>query len=60
MGLPVYQRQHSCPTDGVCVVGCMEGACQYTSGNIRARKRVEEAQGILESVKTGGERVQDS
>jgi len=44
--------------DGVCVVGCMEGACQYTSGNIRARKRVEEAQRILESINTGGERVQ--
>ena len=36
----------------------MEGACQFTSGNIRARKRVEEAQRILESIKTGGERVQ--
>jgi len=36
----------------------MEGACQYTSGNIRARKRVEEAQRILESIKIGGERVQ--
>ncbi len=44
--------------DGVCVVGCMEGACQYTSGNIRARKRVEEAQRILDSIKIGGERVQ--
>ena len=44
--------------DGVCVVGCMEGACQYTSGNIRARKRVEEAQRILESIKIGGERAQ--
>ena len=44
--------------DGVCVVGCMEGACQYTSGNIRARKRVEEARRVLDSIKIGGERVQ--
>ena len=44
--------------DGVCVIGCMEGACQFTSGNIRARKRVEEAQRILDSIKIGGERVQ--
>jgi len=44
--------------DGVCVIGCLEGACQYTSGNIRARKRVEEAQRILDSIKIGGERVQ--
>ncbi len=44
--------------DGVCVIGCMEGACQFTSGNIRARKRVEEAQRILDSIKIGGKRVQ--
>ncbi len=44
--------------DGVCVIGCLEGACQYTSGNIRARKRVEEARRILDSIKMGGERVQ--
>ncbi len=44
--------------DGVYVVGCLEGACQFTSGNIRARKRVEQAQQILETVGIGGERVQ--
>ncbi len=44
--------------DGVCVVGCLEGACQFTKGNIRARKRVEEAQRILDSINVGGERVQ--
>jgi F420-non-reducing hydrogenase iron-sulfur subunit len=44
--------------DGVCVIGCLEGACQYNNGNIRARKRVLEAQKILESVGIGGERVQ--
>ncbi len=44
--------------DGVYVVGCLEGACQFTSGNIRARKRVEQAQEILEKIGVGGERVQ--
>ena len=44
--------------DGVCVIGCLEGACQFTKGNIRARKRVMEAQRILDSIKIGGERVQ--
>ena len=44
--------------DGVYVVGCLEGACQFTNGNIRARKRVEQAQAILEKVGIGGERVQ--
>ena len=44
--------------DGVYVLGCLEGACQFTSGNLRARKRVEQAQQILETVGIGGERVQ--
>src|SRR4030066_1731858 len=44
--------------DGVYVVGCLEGACQFTSGNIRARKRVGQARAILEKIGLGGERGQ--
>ena len=33
--------------DGVYVVGCMEGDCRFDKGNLRARKRVEQAQQIL-------------
>ena len=44
--------------DGVFIAGCLEGACQFDNGNIRARKRVEQAQGILERIGVGGERVQ--
>jgi len=44
--------------DGVYVLGCMEGSCQFTNGNIRARKRVEQAQQILERIGVGGERAQ--
>lgn len=44
--------------DGVYVVGCLEGECHFNKGNIRARKRVEHAQKILESIGIGGERVQ--
>ncbi len=44
--------------DGLCVIGCMEGECHFISGNIRARKRVEQAKGILEKIGIGGERVQ--
>jgi len=44
--------------DGVYVVGCLEGECRYNSGNLRARKRVEQAQKILETIGIGGERVQ--
>jgi F420-non-reducing hydrogenase iron-sulfur subunit len=44
--------------DGVYVLGCLEGECRYDRGNIRARKRVEQAQQILESIGIGGDRVQ--
>ena len=44
--------------DGVYAVGCMEGDCHYNSGNFRARKRVEQARKILETIGVGGERVQ--
>jgi F420-non-reducing hydrogenase iron-sulfur subunit len=43
--------------DGVYVVGCMEGECRFEKGNIRARKRVEQARHILDSIGVGGERV---
>jgi len=44
--------------DGVYVVGCEEGSCQYTKGNFRARKRIEQAQNILDTIGIGGERAQ--
>ena len=44
--------------DGVYAVGCMEGDCHFNSGNFRARKRIEQAQALLETIGVGGERVQ--
>ena len=44
--------------DGVYVLGCMEGNCHFNTGNLRARKRVERTQEILETIGIGGERVQ--
>ena len=44
--------------DGVYVLGCLEGECRFLDGNLRARKRVEQAQRILETVGVGGDRVQ--
>jgi coenzyme F420-reducing hydrogenase delta subunit len=44
--------------DGVYLVGCEEGSCQYLHGNIRARKRVAQAQKILDKIGIGGERAQ--
>lgn len=43
--------------DGVYVLGCMEGSCQFNNGNIRARKRVERAREILDIIGVGGERI---
>ena len=44
--------------DGVAVIGCLEGECHFNSGNLRARRRVEQAQKILETIGVGGERAQ--
>ena len=43
--------------DGVYVVGCMEGDCRFDRGNLRARRRVEQAKVILDKIGIGGERV---
>lgn len=44
--------------DGVYVVGCMEGDCHFKTGNFRARKRVEQAQKILDAVGVGKDRIE--
>ena len=44
--------------DGVYVVGCLEGDCHFNNGNLRARKRVEQVQKILDAIGIGGERAQ--
>jgi coenzyme F420-reducing hydrogenase delta subunit len=44
--------------DGACVIGCMEGDCHFTAGNLRARKRVEQARRILDAIGIGGQRVE--
>ena len=44
--------------DGAYVVGCMEGDCHFNNGNLRARKRVEQVQKILDTIGIGGDRVQ--
>jgi coenzyme F420-reducing hydrogenase delta subunit len=43
--------------DGVCVVGCLEGDCRFKSGNLQAKKRVKQAQTILDAVGVNGQRV---
>lgn len=43
--------------DGVYVVGCREGDCHYNSGNFRAKKRVEQAARMLDTIGVDGARV---
>ena len=44
--------------DGMYAVGCLEGDCRFEGGNLRARKRIQQARAILDKVGIGGERVQ--
>ena len=43
--------------DGVCVIGCLEGECHYNTGNLMAKRRVEQVQNILDTVGIGGARA---
>lgn len=43
--------------DGVYCVGCLEGACHYNEGNLRARERVEYVKTLLKEVGLEGDRV---
>ena len=36
--------------DAAYIVTCPEGACRYFEGNLRAKKRVEKAKSIIESI----------
>jgi len=44
--------------DGVMVAGCLEGGCHFISGNIRAKKRVEQVKGLLEKIGINRERLE--
>lgn len=43
--------------DGVLVVGCLEGGCHFTEGNLRARKRTDRIRAILDEIGVGGDRL---
>ena len=44
--------------DGVYVAGCLEGGCHFIEGNIRAKRRLEEAKAILDAIGLGSERLE--
>ena len=43
--------------DGVCVVACPEGECEFLDGSLRTRKRMERARSLLEEIGLGGNRA---
>lgn len=43
--------------DGVYVAGCLEGECHFLSGNLKAKRRVAQVQGILKAVGMDPERL---
>jgi F420-non-reducing hydrogenase iron-sulfur subunit len=43
--------------DGVYVAGCLEGDCHYLTGNLKARRKVEYVQKVLEELGVEKERV---
>lgn len=44
--------------DAVMVSGCEIGDCHYLTGNLRARERVEYAQGLLDEIGLDGRRLE--
>jgi F420-non-reducing hydrogenase iron-sulfur subunit len=44
--------------DKVYLLACPEGACRYREGNLRARKRVVFAQGLIEEIGLEGKRLE--
>jgi F420-non-reducing hydrogenase iron-sulfur subunit len=44
--------------DAVMVAGCLEGGCHFQEGNLRARRRVERAKGILQEIGVEPERLE--
>ena len=43
--------------DGVVVAGCLEGGCHFLEGNLRARKRIERVQELLDEIGLERERL---
>jgi len=44
-------------SDGVLVFVCLEGQCRFIEGNVRAKKRVEWVQGLLDEIGLDGRRL---
>lgn len=43
--------------DGVYLAGCLEGNCQYLTGNLRAKKKIQYVKGLLSYIGIEKERI---
>ena len=53
----VLLRAFEAGSDGVLVFVCPEGQCRYIEGNLRAKKRVERVQNLLDEIGLDGKRL---
>lgn len=50
-------RAFEAGADAVIVLVCPEGACRYVEGNLRAKRRVQWVQNVLDDIGLGGRRL---
>ena len=50
-------RAFEAGSDAVVVLTCLEGQCRHVDGNIRAKKRVERTQRLLDEIGLDGKRL---
>lgn len=50
-------RAFEAGADAVVVMVCPEGACRYVEGNLRAKRRVQWVQQVLDDIGLGGRRL---
>jgi F420-non-reducing hydrogenase iron-sulfur subunit len=43
--------------DGMLIAGCLDGGCHFVDGNLRARKRTDRIQSVLEEIGLGAGRL---
>jgi len=43
--------------DGVLIAGCLEGGCHFIEGNLRAKRRTEHLQEMLDAIGVGRDRL---
>jgi coenzyme F420-reducing hydrogenase delta subunit len=55
--IPYLVKAFETGADGVAIVTCKQGECQHLEGNLRARKRAEAVESLLEEIGMGRGRM---